>query len=122
MTVDKINEEIAALADKGAIFDGSHTFEELYYHRMVLFSVICNTYPDRAWKSKQHDNGSMYEGFFIVGISTPEGQFSYHYKLDYWDWFQVKEVEKAPQWDGHLASDVVRLLSLLGDGDEKTTD
>lgn len=122
MTIDEINEEIAALVDKGAIFDGSHTFEELYYHRMVLFSVICNAYPDRAWKSKQHDNGSMYEGFFIVGISTPEGQFSYHYKLDYWDWFQVEEVEKAPQWDGHLALDVVRLLSLLGDGDEETTD
>ncbi|HEL9597902.1 WDGH domain-containing protein [Streptococcus suis] len=122
MTIDEINEEIAALVDKGAIFDGSHTFEELYYHRMVLFSVICNAYPDKAWKSKQHDNGSMYEGFFIVGISTPEGQFSYHYKLDYWDWFKVEEVERAPQWDGHQAADVVRLLSLLGGNDEKTID
>ncbi|HFU4500922.1 TPA: hypothetical protein ACGPA6_000990 [Streptococcus suis] len=122
MTVDKINEEIAALADKGAIFDGFHTFEELYYHRMVLFSVICNTYPDRAWKSKLHHDGSMYAGFFVVGMQTPEGQYSYHYKLDYWDWFGVKEVALAPQWDGHQASDVVRLLSLLGGNDEKTTD
>ncbi|HFI0423654.1 TPA: hypothetical protein ACGOWZ_000199 [Streptococcus suis] len=122
MTVDKINEEIAALADKGAIFDGFHTFEELYYHRMVLFSVICNTYPDRAWKSKLHHDGSMYDGFFVVGMQTPEGQYSYHYKLDYWEWFGVKEVAQAPQWDGHQASDVVRLLSLLGGNDEKTTD
>ena len=33
------------------ISDGYHTFDELYYHRMVLFSIICNTYDDKAWKS-----------------------------------------------------------------------
>ena len=29
----------------GKISDGYHTFEELYYHRMILFAVICNTHP-----------------------------------------------------------------------------
>ena len=50
------------------ISDGSHTFDELYYHRMVLFSVICNTYKNRAWKSWKHNDGTMYEDYFIVNI------------------------------------------------------
>lgn len=98
---------------KGDISDGSHTFEELYYHRMMLFSVICNTYSDLAWKSWKHEDGTMYEDYFIVGITTKQGDYSYHYHKDYWDEFKVKELEFAPKWDGHVPSDITRLNSLL---------
>ena len=93
--------------------DGYHTFEELYEHRMALFSVICNTYKDKAWKSKLHSDGSMYDNYFIVGITTDEGDYTYHYHLDFWDRFQVKELEKAPEWDGHKPSDYTRLFTLV---------
>ena len=63
--------------------DGCHTFEELYEHRMALFSVICNTYKDKAWKSKLHDDGTMFKDYFIVGITTEEGEYTYHYHLDW---------------------------------------
>ncbi len=96
----------------GEFSDGSHTFNELYYHRMILFSVICNTYKGKAWKSKLHDDGYMYDDYFIVGIETVEGQFTYHYHLDYWDNFKVKELPKAPKYDGHTSEDITRLLSL----------
>jgi hypothetical protein len=44
----------------------------------------------------------MYDGMFIVGIDTGEGQATYHYDVDpYWDLFHVKELERAPEWDGH---------------------
>lgn len=33
--VDEINKMIGELEDKGEVSDGSHTFNELYYHRMV---------------------------------------------------------------------------------------
>lgn len=56
----------------------------------------------------------MYEGYFICGISTPAGQFTYHCKDEYWGVFGVKELPIAPEWDGHKAKDVTRLLSLLG--------
>ena len=46
--------------DIGEISDGSHSFQELYYHRCVLFSVICNTYKERAWKSWKHHDGTMF--------------------------------------------------------------
>lgn len=98
---------------KGKITDGYHTFDELYYHRMILFSVICNTYKEKAWKSWLHHDGTMYNDYFIVGIETKKGQYSYHYHKDEWDNFNVKELELAPEYDGHIPSDITRLLSLL---------
>lgn len=95
----------------GEFSDGYHTFNELYHHRAVLFSVICNTMPDKAWKSKLHDTGDMYDGMFIVGIETEQGQATYHYDIEpYWDMFKVKELEKAPKWDGHTPSDAIQRI------------
>lgn len=99
--------------NKGSVSDGYHTFDELYYHRMVLFSVICNTYKESAWKSWKHHDDTMYDDYFIVGLQTPEGQYTYHYHKDEWDMFKVKELEKAPEYDGHKPSDITRLISLL---------
>lgn len=100
-------------SNKGYISDGSHTFEELYNHRMILFAVICNTYKDKSWKSKLHSDGTMYDDYFIVGIETEKGSYSYHYSIDSWDIFNVKELKNAPEWDGHIPDDVDRLLSLI---------
>ena len=98
----------------GEFSDGYHTFNELYHHRAVLFSVICNMFPDKAWKAKKHDTGDMYDGMFIVGIETEQGQATYHYDIDpYWDMFKVKELEKAPKYDGHTPSDAIARISNL---------
>lgn len=92
--------------------DGFHTFNELYHHRAVLFSVICNQNSDRAWKSRRHEDGTMFEGMFIVGIDTREGQATYHYDMvPYWCMFNnVRELEKAPMWDGHTAEEALKRL------------
>ena len=42
--------------------DGCHSFGELYHHRAVLFSVIVAMFPERAWKSRLHADGTMLEG------------------------------------------------------------
>ena len=95
----------------GEFSDGYHTFNELYHHRAVLFSVICNMFPEKAWKSKLHDTGDMFDGMFIVGIETEQGQATYHYDIEpYWDMFKVKELEKAPKWDGHTPSDAIERI------------
>lgn len=96
----------------GDLSDGYHTFNELYHHRAVLFSVICNSMPDKAWKSKLHDTGDMFDGMFIVGIETPNGQATYHYDIEpYWDMFKVKELDKAPKWDGHTPTDAIKRIA-----------
>lgn len=113
--LSKLIQEHFELVEKiktGELSDGYHTFNELYYHRAVLFSVICNSHKDIAWKSKKHHDGTMYNGMFIVGIDTPQGQYSYHYDMNIWSMFDVKELEYAPKWDGHKPSDIDRLLSL----------
>lgn len=112
--IDIIN-ELAEENKMGDISDGCHTFNELYHHRAVLFAVICNSYRELAWKSKLHDTGDMYDGKFIVGIETHEGQATYHYDIDpYWDIFKVKELPKAPRWDGHTPDEAIRRILLLG--------
>ena len=98
----------------GDTSDGYHTFNELYRHRAILFSVICNERPDVAWKSKRHHDGTMYDGMFIVGIDTPEGQATYHYDINpYWNLFRVKELELAPEWDGHTPGEAIRRIGTL---------
>ena len=97
------------------ISDGYHTFDELYYHRCLLFSVICNKFKDKSWKSKLHYDGEIPfddPDMFIVGIDTPEGSYTYHYHMKYWDMFKCKELEKGKKWDGHEPKDIIRLLSL----------
>lgn len=113
MQIKRNIKEMEEFKNKGLISDGYHTFDELYHHRMVLFSIICNSYKDKAWKSWKHSDGTMYDDYFIVGITTGKGDYSYHYHKDNWDKFCVKELEFAPKWDGHKPSDIERLYSLL---------
>lgn len=101
--------------DVEQISDTNHTFKELYHHRMILFSVICNQNKDRAWKSLLHKDGTMYEDYFIVGITTPEGDSTYYYHVDHWSNFKVKEIVRAPKWDGHRPSDITRLEDIEED-------
>ncbi|WP_244169924.1 MULTISPECIES: hypothetical protein [Listeria] len=111
-STESINEQIANLDDKSNISDGSHTFDDLYFHRMILFSIICNQHPDLAFKSKVHFDGSKFHNYFICGIKTQEGWYTYHYQNIYWDYFKVPEFDRAPEWDGHTSYEITRLLSL----------
>ena len=105
----------------GEISDGSHSFNDLYMQRSMLFATICNMHKDISWKSWNHhheEDFPMYEDYFVVGINTPEGQYSYHCHKDWWDTFDVPELEEAPMYDGHMPDDVGRLLSLIKKEDE----
>ena len=98
----------------GETSDGYHTFNELYHHRAVLFSVIVHDYSYLAWKSMKHHDGTMYDGMFIVGIETPEGQATYHYDVDpYWYMFDCKELARAPRWDGHTPDEAIARIGSL---------
>ena len=98
----------------GETSDGYHTFNELYHHRAVLFSVIVANYPDKAWKSKKHHDGTMYDNMFIVGIDTPDGQATYHYDVDpYWDMFKCRVLDNAPEWDGHTPAQAIERIGKL---------
>ena len=101
--------------DIGEVSDGYHTFNSLYEQRMYLTAALAFAYRTKAWRSKRHWDGEpcFGGGWFIVGFETPEGNYTYHYEMKYWDlfWF-LEELVFAPQWDGHTEKDVTRLLSL----------
>lgn len=100
--------------DIGELSDGYHTFNSLYEQRCILFAALVSAYKDRAWKSYRHSDGEecFGGGWFIVGIDTPEGSYTYHYKSEFWDLFKCRELDAAKEWDGHTDKDVKRLLSL----------
>ena len=100
-------------SDMGETSDGYHTFNELYEHRTALFATLCNMRSDISWKSMKHDDGTMYDGMFIAGIETPDGQYTYHCDMKYLYMFAyTPEVDKAPPYDGHQPKDYPRLLGL----------
>jgi hypothetical protein len=98
----------------GEMSDGYHTFNGLYYQRMVLFAALVKAHKDKAWKSRRHEDGELCfgGGWFIVGIDTQEGSYTYHYEDKDWDRFECEELPVAKHWDGHTEEDVTRLLSL----------
>ena len=110
----KYNIPISEIGDIGELSDGYHTFNSLYEQRLILFATLCNTHLAYSWKSRRHSDGEECFGgdWFIVGINTPEGPYTYHYRMDDWDLFKCDELERAPEWDGHTDKDVERLLSM----------
>lgn len=116
------NKELENQKKNGTLSDGFHTFNDLYYQRCILFATICNLNKNIAWKSKKHSNGKKCfdsDNWFIVGIDTPEGSYTYHYEIKYWNLFSVQELEKGKEWDGHTEKDVTRLFSLISNSISK---
>lgn len=106
------------------VSDGYHTMDELYDHRRALTAALfrClhelnHIYPhgiNQVFKSRAHYDGSMFDGYFIVGIiKNGKTYISYHYAIEYWDEFKIPELAYAPEYDGHTSQDVIeRLLEL----------
>lgn len=107
--------KVAKVKDIGELSDGFHTFNALYEQRMILFAALVRAYKDKAWKSYRHEDGELCfgGGWFIVGIDTPEGCYTYHYENKDWDMFDCIDLPRAPHWDGHTEEDAeTRLMSL----------
>jgi len=106
--------KVAGVAEIDDVSDGFHTFRQLYYQRMMLFATIVRQNKDKAWKSLRHEDGELCfgGGWFIVGVDTPEGSYTYHYEDNYFSLFDCEELECSKHWDGHTEKDVTRLLSL----------
>lgn len=117
---------IAEGLDEMQVSDGYHTMDELYDHRHLLYIALCKVGADASkawegidfpvvWRSKQHKDGTMFEGMFILGIGEEPGkQITYHLPLSLWDQTSfAKNFETAPEWDGHTPEDVLNRLVTL---------
>lgn len=116
-SISSINQEIGDLVDKGEISDGSHTFQELYNTRNLLYIAllrIVKQFGKYVWYSDTDSEGG-YDGYFLLGMNVEQGkQISFHLEDKYLPY--VKQFadykETPPVWDGHTTVDVnERLLS-----------
>jgi len=100
--------------------DGYHTFRELYEHRINLYITLCKSicHSHYIWKSLKHDDGTMYDGWFLLGINTEPGkQISYHCPIEEWEnVYFAESLDSAPKFDGHTSNDVLERLTLLRNG------
>ena len=99
--------------DMGDVSDGYHTFNELYYYRMLYNAAFFNLLPKEwVYKSKRHHDGEecFGGGWFIVMANLPTGQISNHYELKDWELFQIPEKEIADEWDGHTPQEAAKRI------------
>lgn len=133
-----INQLIKNQGDKfevGKIFDGFHTIDELYEHRIQLWittarlSARCNNLPGNhtyeVWRSERHSDGELAfgGGWFVLGINHywPDEnnniineQLTYHLPIKYWEECEFAiTFHSAKEWDGHTSADVLESLKQL---------
>lgn len=95
------------------VSDGYHTMHELYKHRMALNIALFHTlralyehngmhhFVPKVYKAKNHhpESDPMFEGYFIVFcVGMDGGWTSYHYKLEHWDEFKIREARFSPKY------------------------
>jgi len=114
--------------DHSKVSDGYHSFKELYTHRNLLYLAFLYERPEssgRSWRSRLHNDGSSFDGWFVVGtelqMDNEAVQITYHLPDDLWSSCHFLEtLDKAPHWDGHTPNDVVeRLQKFLSRHTEK---
>lgn len=117
--------------DTDDVSDGYHTFGELYQFRMLYNAAFANLCEREGMaaecvKSWRHSDGELCfgkENYFVVVMRLPTGQISNHYKGEYWSLFDIPEVERAPEYDGHTPQDAAqRLLDWLQGKTTTTTE
>ena len=87
---------------------------EIEFQKTVLWSIICNTYKNLAFKSKKQGNGDNYTGDnFIAVISTDVGDYSFLIDLKYWSLFDIEERDTYEDYDEHKPEDIGRLYDIV---------
>ena len=114
---NKTLRKVCKLAKVTSITDLSNetvSVKDLTFQKCILVAALVNLNKDISWKSKRNDSGELCSKgeYFIVGIETPEGPYTFHSKIEYWELFHCKELEKGKYWDGKSERDIMRLLSL----------
>lgn len=115
----------------GDVSDGYHTFDELYEHRSILFCSLLAALnwhdqhfsyegidiDSEPWYSTKHDDGTMFPGMFIAGITSKKlGSVTYHFDEKYLPLFRSAGIpyrETAPKWDGHTPEQGLEVLRQL---------
>lgn len=101
------------------VFDGYHTFKELYEFRLLYNAALFNEWAAqkkyKVHKSYFHSDGEpcFGGGWFVVVAELPTGQITNHYENKYWGLFNIPHANVAHAWDFHTPQDVAKRLRAL---------
>jgi len=112
----------AAKLESGEASDGYHTHNELYEYRVLYHAhavrhwLACGYPVTKSWK---HADGEpcFGGGWFIVTAQLPAGQVSNHYPAKDWSLFDVPEVERPAEWDGHTPQEAANRIHAALNGE-----
>ena len=87
--------------------------DDLYYRALVPIATLSNLFPNLSWKSTRISDGSVLYGggWFAVGIQTPKDLCIFHFRMNDWDLFKCKEIDRIPKREKR-ENDILALLSL----------
>lgn len=88
------------------VSDGYHTFGELYQHRTMLWILIVKYHVNSGGRAYKFHH---YDGWFVLGIETADGQISYHVPESQWGLCDFV-TERTVEFDGHTSDDVLHRL------------
>ena len=117
--IEKINKEIKDHEheiDTDLISDTWHTFKELYTHRNILYIKLCKELSMKkdfwVFKTKEHDDESIMEGYLILGVKLPDNSYiSYHMNIENWALCDfAQEIEKSPIKGKYTSNDALTNL------------
>lgn len=115
----KVDNLVCKGLEKGMVIEGDisvtdsyHSFQELYSHRIMLFICLMKQNKEVSWKSRNHNDGSKIDNWFIAGMKLPSGDITYYIPDNFWELLSdINVLEKTPEWDGHTSEEVIRRLN-----------
>lgn len=98
------------------IYD-QEVFKSEYERRITVLKLLCNKYSDICFKTKKHfdeENDPMFDGNFMIVINTPLGCTTYHLKIEYFDEFDIPEIEHGPKYENYTTQEALyRIASIV---------
>lgn len=92
----------------GEISDGNYSFNQYKDVLAATFVELCIKYFDYAWKKRTPS-----EETFVAGINTPKGVVTRTVSMEYWNDFDVQELDRMPEYDDPTVSEIkMRMKSL----------
>jgi len=118
---DEVNEYIQLLRDTAGlntedISDGKNSFGTLYAQRTIFFSIICNIYKERAFKTEDQPLDMKVNEYFTAAIRLDDICYYLLFPAEDWDLFKIPELEFIPEGlNMHTKNNARRLSSLSFD-------
>ena len=98
---------------------GYNPFEFLYDYRHDIFEKRCKKHFEQVFKTRKHYddvNDPMFDDSFLVGVLTPLGYITYHFRMKHFDKFKIVEIERGPKYDNYdIQEGLYRLASLTNE-------